>query len=136
VIFGKFPFVASPFDSDLVRRSKLVGFLLHPVPRSGTWRSLMLSRPLSLPLAQGLLRLTKSGGRVDLEEKTTNRQRSNFTEKWPFSQGDGIGLWIIKALIILRLQTVYAVSSLVAEPEDEGESRFAVWVEWALRASA
>jgi hypothetical protein len=48
----------------------------------------------------GLLVANEPGGRVDLEEKVTNRQRLNFTEKQPFSQGDGTGLWIINPCIL------------------------------------
>jgi hypothetical protein len=58
----------------------------------------MFSRPLSEPLAQGFLCSTTPGGRVDLEDKTANRQHHNFTGNEPFSQALGEGLWINKAL--------------------------------------
>jgi hypothetical protein len=48
------------------------------------------------PLAQGFLRSTTPGGRVDLEEKIANRQHCNFTGKAVFSQGVEAGLWINK----------------------------------------
>jgi hypothetical protein len=136
VIFGKFPFVASPFDRDLARRSKLVGFLLHPVPRSGTWRRLMLSRPLSLPLAQGFFGGQQAWRTCRFGGKITNRQHLNFTEKQPFSQDDGTGLWITNPRILLSLQIINGFSQLVVEAEHERERRFVVWGEWALRASA
>jgi hypothetical protein len=67
-MFGKSPFVASPFDHNLAGLGLgLVGFLLHPIPRSGTWRRLMLSKQLNQPWRRASA-AQQLGGRVDLEE--------------------------------------------------------------------
>jgi len=61
---------------------ELVGFLLHPISRSETWRRL---KQLHANFGQSLLaRSGKSGPnslgeRVDLEEPTANRQQENCT---------------------------------------------------------
>jgi hypothetical protein len=72
-MFGKSPFVASPFDHNLAGLGLgLVGFLLHPIPRSGTWRRLMLSKQLNQPLAQGFCgpttwRTCRLGGKLRID---------------------------------------------------------------------
>ena len=69
-----------PFDPGAA--PGLVGFLLHPVPRSETWRRL---KQLHANFGQSpLARSEKSGPnslgeRVDLEETTANRQQRNYT---------------------------------------------------------
>ena len=45
---------ASPDPLTSMTAMRLVGLLLHPIPRSGTWRRLMFSRAADLPLAQGI----------------------------------------------------------------------------------
>jgi hypothetical protein len=68
------PFVASPFDRDLAgARSKLVGFLLHPIPQSGTRRRLIVLQAADRPLAQGF------GGRAILADVSIWRRNSEST---------------------------------------------------------
>src|SRR3974377_116506 len=53
---------------------RLVGFLLHPIPRPGTRRRLMFSRKSGRPLAQGFLwpnrswRTCRSGGKLLIDD--------------------------------------------------------------------
>jgi hypothetical protein len=93
------PCVASPFDRDLAKRSQLVGFLLHPVPQSGTWRRLMFSSAVRPAPGAGFLWSSSAGGRADVEEKSTNQQHLNFTGNRVLSQVQEAGLWINKAFI-------------------------------------
>ena len=62
---------ALPFDSGFAGQNpELVGFLLHPVSRSETWRRLMFLQ-VSSPRAPGAkpkFWVTLPGGRVDLED--------------------------------------------------------------------
>src|SRR5580700_11469609 len=76
------PYVALPFGSDRVR-AELVGLLLHPVPRSETWRRLVtpVNTPESIskhchskPLAQGRI-----------------AERHCFGGRAPIAQGGPIG---------------------------------------------
>jgi len=57
----------------------LVGFLLHPIPRSGTWRDLC-SPDAGLPWRRALV-AKLSGGRVDWEEKS-RIDNLKFYWKW------------------------------------------------------
>jgi hypothetical protein len=98
-----FAFVASPFDRDPAgARSWLVGFLLHPVPRTGTWRRLV-SPGLGPTPGAGLLRFQRSWRTCRLGGKTANRQHLNFTGFAVFSQGLVQPLWINKLLVFLNL---------------------------------
>jgi hypothetical protein len=100
-----FAFVASPFDRDPAgARSWLVGFLLHPVPRTGTWRRLV-SPGLGPTPGAGLLRFQRSWRTCRLGGKTANRQHLNFTGFAVFSQGLVQPLWINKLLVFLNLHT-------------------------------
>jgi hypothetical protein len=80
-----------------------VGLLLHPIPRSETWRRLMFSRLTDQPL-QGTRRSKKTGGRVDLGGKTENRQQLNFTGKRRYSQASERRLWITNSFYYSCLQ--------------------------------
>jgi len=57
-----------PLTAILRTKPKLVGFLLHPVPRSETWRRLIFSSAADPPLAQGFGGSNNTGGRAELEE--------------------------------------------------------------------
>jgi len=66
------PYVALPFDPDRMR-PELVGFLLHPVPRSGTWRRLF---NLQAKTALGSWRRAKLQSRLRLADA------SRLTAMW------------------------------------------------------
>src|SRR5580700_6629196 len=72
------PCVASPFDPGFAGANpKLVGFLLHPISRSETWRRLMFLQAVdrAAPGAEPNSGSFWLGGRVDSKDPGMNRQR-------------------------------------------------------------
>ena len=83
---------ALPFDSGFAGQNpELVGFLLHPVSRSETWRRLIFSRsvPPELLARSPNPRSLLPGGRVDLEDANQRidnskiiRDLDGFLKRW------------------------------------------------------
>lgn len=94
---------------------ELVGLLLHPIPRSGTWRRLVfLQASDARPLARSLFRITyawrtcRFGG-----YRTANRQHSYSTRSASFSQAGAKPPLDWNGSVFNNLRKEEAVSSAV-----------------------